>query len=270
MRTVKALAVLTATAALAVGASAGPAAAEDDTTFTLPVDGTPVDEAGAGDPLRLPSEPVLVELDVRNDGTEPVELRTVRIGGSVLGFTFFSFSTRVELTVEPGGTGRRTFELDLFELERQASGFMQGTVELLDDDNQVVADEAFVVDPRGAATSTYSIFGVMVAVLTAVLIVMALRGLRRGTLPANRWSRCLRFAEPGAGIGLTLVFTLSALRLLVLPASVGGALTLCGLVAGGLFGYVATSAPEPIVAQGGFIDVRGTGRVDELVHDGAV
>jgi hypothetical protein len=270
MRTAKALAALSVTTALVVGGFAGPAAADEDTSFTLTVDGTPVDEAGASDPLRLPAEPVLVELDVRNDGDEPVELRTVRIGGSVLGFTFFSFSTRIDLTVDPGETGERTFELDLFELERQASGFMQGSVELLDTDNDVVATQGFVVDPRGASTSTYSIFGAMVAVLTAVLIFMAVRGLRRGTLPANRWSRCLRFAEPGAGIGLTLVFTLSALRMLVLPASVGLGLTVAGLVAGGLFGYVATSAPEPIVATGGFIDVRGPARTDELVSEGAV
>jgi hypothetical protein len=269
MRIVKAIAALTA-AGTVFAATAQPAAAAEEPTFTLTVNGTAVDEAGASDPLRLPSEPVLVELDVRNDGTETVDLRTVRIAGSVLGFTFFSFSTRIDLEVDPGETGQRTFELDLFELERQASGFMQGTVQLLDDENSVVADQGFVVDPRGAATSTYSIFGAIVALLTALLVVMAVRGLRRGTLPANRWSRALRFAEPGAGIGLTLVFTMSALRLLVLPASVGGLITLLGLVAGGLFGYIATSAPEPLVAQGGFLDVRGPTRTEELVGEGAV
>ena len=227
-------------------AVATPSAAQtdDDVTFTMTIAGDDVDDAGAGDPLELAPEPVLIELDVTNNSDDDIDLRTVRIAGSVIGFTFFSFSTRIDLSVEEGESGERVFELDLFELERQATGLMQGTVELLDNDNEVVARQGFTVDARGSNTSTYSVFGLIVLFLTVVSIVVCVRGLRQGTLPSNRWSRALRFAEAGGGIALTIVFTLSALRLLILPGGIGLLLLLVGIAAGGAFGYVATSAPD--------------------------
>jgi hypothetical protein len=251
--------VLTLCVPIALVATSSPAAAQagdDDVTFTMTIAGEDVEEAGGSDPLRLGAETVLIELDVRNDSDDDIDLRTVRIAGSVLGFTFFSFSTRIDLSVDEDGTGERIFELDLFELERQASGLMQGTVELLDNDNEVVAREGFIVDARGSNTSTYSVFGLLVLLLTVIAVVTCVRGLRTGTLPSNRWSRALRFAEAGGGIALTIVFTLSAFRLLILPAGIGLLLLLLGIAGGGAFGYVATSAPDAAPPDEPPVDLR--------------
>jgi hypothetical protein len=51
--------------------------------------------------------------------------------------------------------------------------------------------------------------------LTALGLGTALVAMARHQLPENRWRRAVRFATPGVGLGLLVVFTLSALRVFV-------------------------------------------------------
>jgi hypothetical protein len=233
------LLALTAAAAVALSVPASPAGAAAGVTFDATINGVDLTTANANHPLKIsPNGETTVHVDVRNSSGRAVTIRNVRVDGRVLGFEFFVFTTRVDLAVPDGGTGDRTFTVDLNDLERQASGLMNGQLALVDDHNTSLASRTFTLDARGAALSTYTLFGLAVALLTALLLAATIRRTLNGTLPTNRWSRALRYAEPGAGIGLTFVFTLSALRILLVPAALGLTLIILGIIAGGAIGYL--------------------------------
>jgi hypothetical protein len=204
------------------------------------VDGRDVRSIDANEPVRLvPRDGAEVTVAVTNRGTAPVDVRNVRLDGQVLGLTFFSYTTRVDLTVPPGGTGERRFLVDLADLQGQATGLLPARLTLLDDTRATVREARLTVDVRGSVLSVYGMFGIAAAAITAFLLAMLLFRLATHRLPANRWIRATRFLAPGVGVGVTLTFTLSALRILT-PNPVTWLLliVLCGLVAFGL-GYLS-------------------------------
>jgi hypothetical protein len=224
---------------LALAGTLAPAGAASGVTFNGTINGVDLGSANANHPLKIsPKGETTVHVDVQNNSGQPITIRNIRVDGKVLGFEFFVFTTRVDLAVPEGGSGDRTFTVDLNDLDRQASGLMNGEISLIDDHNATLTSRTFTLDARGALFSTYTLFGLAVAVLTALLLAATIRRTMNGTLPANRWSRALRYAEPGAGIGLTFVFTLSALRILLVPSALGLTLIVLGIVAGGAIGYL--------------------------------
>ena len=90
--------------------------------------------------------------------------------------------------------------------------------------------------------SVYGLFGLALVLLTIFAALGSLLALARHRLSPNRWLRGARFLTPGLGLGLVLVFTLSAFRVWV--PSTGRWLVmilLCGAVFFGI-GYL-TPAP---------------------------
>ena len=61
----------------------------------------------------------------------------------------------------------------------------------------------------------YGVFGLGVALLTLLAFILVLLELARHRLHRNRFRRGVYFVVPGLGVGLVLVFTLSALRVFV-------------------------------------------------------
>lgn len=180
------------------------------------VDGVALDESSETRPIALhPDRPAAIAIEVANLTAATIEIRTVRMSGTVLGLAFFAYETAVRLRVDPGATVTAAYRLDLGDLDGQATGLVMGSVSLLDADRSEIVAERMVVDVRGSLRSVYGAFGVAVATLTAASIVALLLGVARHKLPANRWRRALRFLGPGIGLGLTVVFTLSALRVFV-------------------------------------------------------
>jgi hypothetical protein len=132
----------------------------------------------------------------------------------------FSYDTRVDMSLKPGATEVRSFDLDLTDLRGQASGYIPSQLQLLTPDHSAIGTDDFPVDVRGRPLRTvYGIFGLAVLGITALLFVRLCLRLARGQLPTNRWQRGLEFAAPGLGLGLTLTFTLSTLRVVV-PSAV--------------------------------------------------
>lgn len=203
-------AVVASVAVVLLGASA---AAQDASEISLDasIDGRSIANATDGSPIELdPSRSVELTVRVRNDDVAPAEIRYVRLEGRVIGLTFFSYTTQVGFAVEAGASDDRTYELDLVGLEGQATGKIPASIQVLDADREVIASERFVADVQGSLRSVYGVFGLLLLALTAVFLVRALLDLARGRLPSNRWARAARFAVPGVGIGLVIVFTLSA------------------------------------------------------------
>jgi hypothetical protein len=239
---------------------AWPAAAQTTTsdepvraTVSATLNGAPAEEYDVSDPLALqPGRDLAVAVEVTNTGDAPLSVRSVRLEGRVLGVTFLDYDTRVDAVVAPGETVDRSYDLDLGRLNEQAVGLLPVELSVLDDSRDPVAAVPFVVDARGDLTSAYGLFGLLVAVATALLLAGALIHLARGTLPEHRWFRAVRFAVPGAGIGLTVAVTLSVLRVLVpdpgSAVTVVVACTLAGLVLGFLTPHPHYRyEPQPIV-----------------------
>jgi hypothetical protein len=240
--------MVAAASLLGLGAvSAAPARAADGVSFSATLNDRPVDRIDSNNPLTMrPQDELRVSVAIRNDTSAPVEVRSVKVDGRVLNMSFFLYNTRIDRTIEPGETGRANVGIDISDLSEQATGLLPARIQLLDRDRNVLAEHIFPVDVRGSLTSTYGLFGILVAIITLLLLATALIRLAMRQLPENRWFRATRFAVPGIGIGMTLTFTLSALRVLV-P---GGSSWLAFIVVGGLVGlavgfFTPGPAPEP-------------------------
>lgn len=195
---------------IAAGAPAGAAAT---VTLQATIDGNAVGASSDTHPIKLsPKTPPTLAVEVTNAGSQPVNVRTVRLEGRVMGLTFFAYDTAVGMTVAPGATESRTFQLDLAGLDGQATGLIPGSVKILDQSRHELAGQSMVVDVRGSLRSVYGLFGLAVLALTIVSFVGAVLAMARHRLSPNRWRRALRFLTPGLGLGLVIVFSLSAFR----------------------------------------------------------
>jgi len=195
-----------------------PASAEEPPglEWSISIDGRNLETVTRTDPLQLgSSDSARVQLDLTNGGAEELKIRSVRIEGQVIGMTFFSYTTRLDIVVPAGQQTQRRFDIDISDLSRQATGLLPTSAVLIGPDRKTVAEKSFPVDVRGSAVSIYGAFGLAMAGITAVVLAGLLLAIRRRQLPTNRWQRGLRFLPSGLGIGVVLTFTLSALRLLV-------------------------------------------------------
>jgi hypothetical protein len=232
------------TAALVAAAPSAGAASTPRLSWTMTVNGRDIGAADANKPLRLtPRTSPTIALQVTNLGSAPVRVRAARLEGRVLGLPFYSFTTRVDMQIAPGASDERRFSIDLLDLDGQATGLIPSRASLLDNDGNAIVSRSFAVDVRGSLGSVYGTFGLAVAAITLLLLVNALWRLLTGRLHPNRWRRGMTWAAPGLGVGFTLTFTLSALRLMVPGAGVWAALVILGGAIGFLIGYL-TPTPE--------------------------
>jgi hypothetical protein len=196
-------------------AASSASAATQDVTWSVTIDGRRTEDVDRNAPMVLrPDSSPRVVIDLTNKGTGEVVVRAVRIDGRVIGLSFFSYSTRIDVTLPPGATTRREFDLDLDDLGSQAVGLIPARMQLVAGDRAVLDQVLFPVDVKGSALSVYAVFGLAVAGITLVLLAALLLAIARRRLPLNRWKRALVFLPVGAGLGMTLTFTLSAARLL--------------------------------------------------------
>ncbi|HYZ68426.1 MAG TPA: hypothetical protein VE666_11605, partial [Mycobacterium sp.] len=164
-------------------------------------------------PLPLDTNgPADVAVMIINRGAQPVEIRGIELSGRVLGLTFFSYITAVDITVAPGSTGTVNYRLELTKLSGQATGLIAGALTLRDGAGTAIATIATPTDVRGSLLSVYGLFGIALATLTALALLDAAIAVARHRLSANRWRRGLRLLTPGIGIGLVLAFSTSIAR----------------------------------------------------------
>ncbi|GAA3660319.1 hypothetical protein GCM10022267_53170 [Lentzea roselyniae] len=203
------------------------------------VDGRPV---GAGTLVLDPSETAKVSVTVRNNTNTVQRVKTVRISGTALALTFFSYDTTVPFDVPPKSEETRSFPLEPTDLGSQAIGLLPVTVEVIDVQRESIASVRTTGDIRGSLWSVYGAFGLGVLVLTALSWAGALIARARRRLPANRWQRAMRFLPAGIGTGLIAVISLSVLRLVAPSPSAEIPFIVGAAAAALLLGYVT---PHP-------------------------
>ena len=255
--------------AVLTGAAAGDGDGGDEAVeLEAEISGQDLARADANRPAELtPDAPVEVHMVVTNSGSDPVVVRSIRLEGSVLGLTFFNFETVVGLELAPGATEERTYPLELVGLEGQATGLIPSELQLLDQDRSVLASQGFTADVRGSVRSVYAVFGLAVALFTALTLAACCVSLARHRLSKNRFRRGLQFMVPGLGLGLTATFTLSALRLVAPGAGLWLPLTLGCAAALFVVGYL-TPAPDDDLDDDELDSDDAGERLDGLEGDG--
>ncbi|WP_338773118.1 hypothetical protein V7968_16660 [Nocardia vulneris] len=227
------------------GPAAPAAARPDGVDMSANFDGRDIADTSVDDPLRLePGSTVRVAIELSNKTGAPVEIRHVDLAGQVLGLSFFSYSTAVELTIPPGGAESLRYRLELRGLEGQAVGFLGGELAVHGADSAKVAAIPLITDVRGSLWSVYGLFGIALAILTALAIADAALAVARHRLSVNRWQRGLRLLAPGLGIGLVFAFTASVARWWVPDTSLWLAFAGVTAAVAFLLGY-ASPTPEP-------------------------
>jgi len=230
---------------LAVVPASAAAAAPAKSTLTMTASIEKHDVRGSTDrhPVRVhPVRLAQIDITVHNGGSRAVDIDIVRLEGRVLGLTLMAFDTEVGMRVPARSTGQRHFLVDLTAANNQAMGLIPGSVRLLDTQHHLVIAEPLVYDVRGSPFSVYGLFGLGVAIVTAISFIGALLALAMGRLSPNRWWRATRFLTVGFGLGLVLVYTLSAARVWAPRPARSGAVLGVSVVVLFLLGY-ATPSP---------------------------
>jgi len=228
-----------------LAALAAPAAAAPAVAMKARIQGRDLASVDQNQPLRLrPDQLVVVDLSVTNNTGRDLAVRSVNLNGKVMGLTFFSFETRIDLLVSPGVTESRRIGIELVGLNGQATGLLPGSLELLGTQRQVLVSRDFATDVDGSLASVYGVFGALVAAITVLLMLGLVVRLITHRMSVNRWSRGAHFAAAGLGLGLTLTFSLSDFR--VLLPDPGSWLTIVAVSTVALF-VVGYLTPKPTV-----------------------
>lgn len=240
-----------------VGLFAAPVTAEPQgVDMSATIDDRDIAETSATEPLRLqPNSTIRVAIALTNNSDGALHIRRVDLAGHVLGLTFFSYSTAVELTIAPGRSEALKYRLELTGLEGQATGLIVADLAVIGEDGAPIASIPLDTDVRGSLYSVYGLFGIALAVLTALAIADAALAIARHRLSTNRWQRGLRLLAPGIGIGLIFGFTASVLRWWVPDTGLWLAVAGVAAAVGFLLGYCS---PTPEVE-----DVAPTEEFDE-------
>ena len=222
----------------------GGAAGDDGLVIEGTIAGTDIATADSEDPVPLdPNELIPVHLTIRNEGDQVEEIRYVRLEGKALGLTFLTYDLGVRARLDPGERTEIDTALDFFDLDSQATGYLGTSLRVYDRDGHVLAEEGFVVDVLGKATSTLGAFAFIVLGLAAFSVIVLIINTVRRRLPANRFVRGMQFAMAGGAIGVTLSLGVSILRIAFADVEAWVPLVFLPTVIAFALGYVA---PGPL------------------------
>lgn len=229
----------------ALPAGAG-ASSSGSTSVSASVNGQSLSQSSQSHPVHLvPGRPATVALRIVNDSARPDNIHTVELQGRVVGLTFFAFETSVGLKVRAHSSTTLRYVLDLSGLKGQATGLIPGSLGIIDANGNLVASVSMVSDVQGSIVSVYGLFGLGLLILTILALLSVLLSVARQKLPANRFRRALRFLAPGIGIGLVIVFSLSAFRIWIPTNRVWLGAFLIAAAASFVIGYLTPTPAGP-------------------------
>lgn len=130
-------------------------------------------------------------------------------------------------------------------LKDQATGLMPAKITVYDNNRVALDSWNLTLDITGSLKSIYGLFGIALAALTVLSILGGLISMARHRLSPNRWSRAMRFAIPGIGLGFTIVFALAAAGVAVPTETMWIPIVCASFAVLGLFGYFSPRPDEP-------------------------
>ncbi|CAM3573139.1 hypothetical protein [Smaragdicoccus niigatensis] len=213
-KAVAALGALLIAAITPLSAAAAPATT-GGLTYTATVAGNAVSSASESQPLELdPKHQTDVKVTLKNSGSEPVTVTSIGLDGRILGLTLFNIRTATAITVAPGATKTMSFPMDLRDLDGQATGLVGGDFSVRTAAGQDLKSPV-VSEVQGSLFSVYGLFGLGLVIMTIIAALDVALAISRRRLPENRFRRGLLTMAPGVGVGLVLIFSLSAMSVWV-------------------------------------------------------
>ncbi len=210
------LAVVTLTLGAAVLAAGPASAASSGVTLSTTIGGQRVAGSSASHPVKLyPNRPAVIDILVTNYQNRTITVNSVSLHGTVAALTFYAYDTSVHLTLGPRRATHLRYDLDLSGLDGQATGLIPATITIANARHQPLASQSMVTDVQGSLDSVYGLFGLALLILTALAVIGVVVSIATHRMPSNRWRRGLRMLTPGVGLGLVLVFSMSALSVWV-------------------------------------------------------
>lgn len=226
-------------------APAAPASAQArSAVISVSINGSNVKDLA--EPLKLNASATQhFKVSVNNPTSADVHLTTVSFEGKVVGLPVFRCEGLVSLVVPPGGAAEQEFEMDSNCLKDQATGLMPAKITVYDNNRVALDSWNLTLDIAGSLKSIYGLFGIALAALTVLSLLGGLISMARHRLSPNRWSRAMRFAIPGIGLGFTVVFALAAAGIAVPTATMWIPVVCTSFAVLGLFGYFSPRPDEP-------------------------
>jgi hypothetical protein len=201
-------------AGLTLLATASPAAAAETLDVEAEINGRDIAGADGDSPIELdPTEAVPITITLRNAGSRTEQVRFVRLEGQALGLTFLTYDLGLRTSLAPGEETTFEAELDFFDLDEQATGYLGTSLRIYAADRLLLGQEDFVLDVKGRTTSTLGLFAFAVLGIAGFSITVLVLNTLRRRLASNRFVRGLQFAVAGAAVGVTLALGLSILRI---------------------------------------------------------
>ena len=154
-------------------------------------------------------------------------------------FTFLGYDVTTNFSLDAGETRSLSVPVDLFDLDGQGHGFLRTDVRIYTPDREQLGTTGFATDIRGRPWSTMGLFAVLLLAITVGTAAVNFVALSRRRLPANAFTRGLRFAITGLGFGLLLAVAFSVLRIFPLPSTSWVPMVLIPTLVGFALGYLS-------------------------------
>jgi len=209
----RALAIVLLSVVAVLGA-APPAGAAETLDVSAEINGRDIAGADGDSPIELdPTQAVPITITLRNAGNRVEEVRFVRLEGKALGLTFLTYDLGMRTSLAPGEETTFEADLDFFDLDEQATGYLGTSLRIYDADRLLLGHEDFVLDVKGRTTSTLGLFAFAVLGIAGFSITVLVLNTLRRRLASNRFVRGLQFAVAGSAVGVTLALGLAILRI---------------------------------------------------------
>jgi hypothetical protein len=226
---------------------ASPATSDEVTIVEANLAGRDLMTADREDPVVLNEDPgTPFSMVVRNNTDKPVEVWFTRFEGTALAIEFLHYDLKLDLTIPPNATRTVNTEVDFLDISNSATGYLDGALQIYDVEKDAVAQQEFVADVQGKATSQVGLVAIELLLLAVVCVVEIVVRIFRNSLPRNRFMRGLMFAFTGGVVMVAIVLGLAALRIALLPNSTWIPLVIFAAIIGFVLGYIA---PGPIAAH---------------------
>jgi len=205
-----ALLALLALSGASVGATSATAADTSSSTLPFKVIAASIGQRSLMTPTR--DNPIVINpkvkqqlsMTVQNLGTTPVSIRYLRITGTLLGIHFVRYQATADTVVGAGKTTTISALGDFFDVDGVASGYMNATMQVVDQQRTLLASQPFVGDVQGKVFSSVGLLLLEAGVFDIVGIVEIVVGLARRKLPRNRFVRAVFFALTAGAVVITL------------------------------------------------------------------
>ena len=189
--------------------------------FEALIDGRPIVESSRAAPIPLRSDEELeVTLLITNVTSIPIEIGSVGLDGQVLGLTFVSARTGIDVTVFPGEERLIRFPVELYGLDGQANGLLRGRLALYGPDDRLLAAQPMTLDSRASVVSAASFLALVLLAVGAGSLAITMIRLLAGVEPDERRLRGLQFVPTGIAFGLALSVLSSLVRFWPMPGVV--------------------------------------------------